>query len=137
MVQVRHARIVIVEDEALVAMLIEDSLSAAGHEILGVADTVAQAIALVDRTSPDLVLCDITLLNGESGLDVAATMAERGIPSLFVSGHPPSAEAGRGIAIGCMLKPFRPARLEEAVQAALELSHGQKPASLPDGMTIY
>lgn len=137
MSEVRHARIVVVEDEALIAMLIEDSLVAAGHVILGVADTVADALTLVDRTAPDLVLCDITLLNGDSGLDVAKSLAERMIPCLFVSGNPPSLEHGRGIAVGCMLKPFRPARLEEAVQAALELAHGQKPETVPTGMTLY
>lgn len=133
----RHARIVVVEDEALVAMLIEDSLTAAGHEIIGIADTVADAVALVEADRPDLVLCDIMLLDGDSGLDVATFLAARGIACLFVCGQPPSAEVARGIAIGCFLKPFRPAPLNEAVQAALELAGGHQPEKLPDGMTLY
>jgi len=133
----RFARIVIVEDEALVAMLIEDSLEAAGHQVLGTADTIAGAVTLVDQARPDLVLCDITLLNGDSGLDVAAVMAERDIPCLFVSGNSPPVEQVRGIAIGCMLKPFRPAKLEEAVQAALDITQGRQPDIVPTGMILY
>ncbi len=108
--------IVIVEDEAMIAMLIEDALEAAGHIVLGVADTVQDAIAIVDRTAPDLVLCDVKLLNGDSGLDVAAALHDRNIPCLFVSGNCPIPDIGKGMAIGCMLKPFRPSRLDDLLE---------------------
>ena len=131
------ANILIVEDEALIAMLVEDSVNTAGHTVVGVADTVADAIEMVEKSPPELVLCDIKLLNGDSGLDVAAFLSERHIPCLFVSGNCPNPDDGRGLALGCMLKPFRPARLEEAIDTALAVARGILPGELPTGLTLY
>jgi len=131
------ARILIVEDEALIAMLVEDAIVMAGHQVVGIATAAAAAIALADREAPDLVLCDVHLRHGESGLHVAAALADRRIPCLFVSGKCPDADAGRGIAIGCMVKPFRPTQLQEAISAALASASGHPPDMLPPGMTLY
>ena len=67
-------RIVIVEDEGLIAMYAETVLLEAGHDVVGIAHSVKDAIELCQREQPDLVLLDINLRGGESGLDVARAM---------------------------------------------------------------
>ncbi|KAA2237246.1 response regulator [Salinarimonas soli] len=129
-------RLVIVEDEALLAMSMEDSLLDAGHEVLGVADDLASALALAGRTRPDLALVDVQLLRGSSGLDVAARFAELGIPCLFVTGNCP-AERGRTAALGCLHKPADERSLLAAVVAARAVIRGEAPCALPSGMHLY
>lgn len=133
----RTFRLAIVEDEALIAMLIEAALVDAGFHVVGTADTVKDAITLIDGDRPDLVLCDIKLHDGDSGLDVAAELARRGIPCLFLSGNCPDPDIGRGLAVGCLLKPFRQAGLIDAIRVALAGNPGTTSTRLPAGMTLY
>nr|WP_255722462.1 response regulator [Pseudoroseomonas ludipueritiae] len=130
-------RILVVEDEAIVAMLIGDIIEGMGHAVAGVADTAPEAIWLAGSEHPDLALCDIKLLGGDSGLDVAAALRPLGIPCVFVSGNCPGPEAGQGIAIGCVLKPFRPGTVEEAIRLATRVKAGEAPGRVPVGMTLY
>lgn len=129
-------RILIVEDEALLAMEMEGFLEGAGHEVVGVADDFASALACIDDTTPDLALLDIQLLNGSSGLDVAAELKQRGIPSLFVTGNCPT-ERGRGLAMGCVHKPLDERILVRAVSATDTVLQGGTPSRLPSGMHLY
>ena len=129
-------RILIVEDEALVALEIEEALSAAGHEVAGHADDLAGAVALGRRTRPDLALVDINLANRCSGLDVAAELMRCGIPCLFVTGNCPTHQ-GEGLALGCLHKPFNDRILLGAVAAAGAVSRGEEPPRLPRGMHLY
>jgi DNA-binding NarL/FixJ family response regulator len=71
------ARILIVEDEGLIAFYAESVLTAAGHVVVGVAHTVAQAVSLTETTAPDLVLMDIHLRRGESGVEAARLLQGR------------------------------------------------------------
>ena len=64
-------RVLIVEDEALVAMAIESMLVMAGHDAVGQADDLETALAAVDADMPDLALVDMQLARGCNGLDVA------------------------------------------------------------------
>jgi DNA-binding response OmpR family regulator len=130
-------KIVIVEDEALVAMLIEDAILEAGHQVVGIADRTDDALRLIAEGRPDLVLCDVKLLDGDSGIDVAREATRQGVPVLFLSGNPPPAAVGRAVALGCLLKPFRPTSLIQAVETALAAAHGHPPARTPTGMQLY
>src|SRR5919107_3429438 len=98
-------RIMIVEDEALVALEIGGMLAMAGHEAVGQADDLPSAVAAAEAEKPDLALVDIQLAQGTSGLDVAAALRERGVPVLFATGNCPT-ERGRGLALGCLHKPI-------------------------------
>lgn len=130
-------RLVLVEDEALIAMLMEDALVMLGHEVIGVADDMAGTMALVERQRPDLALCDVKLLRGESGIDVADRLSGMGIPCLLVSGNCPRAGERCGAALGCLLKPFSVEMLDHAVSAAAAIAAGSAPAHLPKGMQLY
>jgi len=81
-------RLLIVEDEAIIAMGISDQLSAHGFEIVGIAASGEQAIELARSHSPDLVLMDLRLRGAMDGVEVAARIhSELGIPSVFLSAY--------------------------------------------------
>lgn len=132
----RRLRILIVEDEALVALEMEGILSDAGYEVVGIADDRESALRAAGRGEPDLALVDIRLANGSSGLDVAADLDHNGVCCLFVTGNCP-AERGREHSFGCLHKPFTERVLVEAVSAAGQLMRGGWPEHLPRGMHLY
>lgn len=128
--------LLIIEDEALVAMLVEDALTLHGHRVIGIADTVASALTLADQEQPDLVLCDVKLADGDSGLTAAQLLADRGIPCVFLSGNCPE-RGGHPLVIGCIAKPFRAGTLGAAVRAAYQAAKGERPRTSPPALRFY
>ncbi|WP_168157366.1 response regulator [Erythrobacter sp. QSSC1-22B] len=116
------ARILIVEDEFLVAMTIEETLLEAGHDIVGVVATGEEALQAGVSLRPDLVLMDIRLAGQMSGIDAALKLRAKGIPSLFATSH---SDPGTRISsekaspIGWLAKPFSEAEVVTAVEDAL------------------
>ena len=129
-------RILVIEDEALVALQIELSLEAADHELAGRADTLRGAIELAEVECPDLALVDVRLAEGCSGVEVAAELKKRGVPSLFVTGNCPG-EDRSDVALGCLHKPFTQTQIIAAVKAAESLLTGQRPQVRPGALHIY
>lgn len=83
-------RVMIVEDEMLLAMDLEDMLIDAGHVVVGQASDMLQAIALAERVdgAVDVAIMDVNLARGTNGVDTAAALRNRwNVPSLFVSGN--------------------------------------------------
>jgi two-component system, response regulator PdtaR len=68
-------RILIVEDEALIAMMLTDSLEGGGHEVMGPAGTAAEALALCEAALPDLALLDVDLRDGCNGVILARALS--------------------------------------------------------------
>jgi DNA-binding response OmpR family regulator len=132
-------RILVVEDEALVALEIESIITTAGHVVVGVAEDRVSAAELARRTDPrpNLALVDMRLANGASGLEVAADLIALGIAVLFVTGNCP-AERGQGLAVGCLHKPFTEGELLASVAAAeAVLRRRPLPRRLPSGLHLY
>jgi DNA-binding response OmpR family regulator len=129
-------RILIVEDEALVAMEIEGMLGLAGHEAIAQVDDLQSAVSAVESTRPDLALVDIHLGRGNSGLDVAEALKERGIPVLFATGNCPM-ERGRGLALGCLHKPFTDNMLVNAIRAAEAKLEGEPVQPTSSALHFY
>ena len=127
-------RIAIIEDEALVALEMEDHLTDAGHEVVGIADTLQDAIDLIKETRPDLALVDIQLAEGCSGLDVARELNAHGVPCVFATGNCPGED--RDDALGCLHKPFNHIQLLGAVTAANAVLAGEE-ATLPREMHLF
>jgi two-component system, response regulator PdtaR len=130
----KRLRIAIIEDEALVALEIEDHLTDAGHEVVGTADTLGDAVKLIQETQPDLALVDIQLAEGSSGLDVARELNARGVPCVFATGNCPGQNMKD--ALGCLHKPFNQIQLIGAVTAANALLAGEE-ADLPREMHLF
>jgi CheY-like chemotaxis protein len=79
-------RILIVEDEPLIAMMLEDFLDALEREVAGTADNVADALALVEQGGIDGVILDVNLRGGEKSWPVADALAAAGIPFVLSTG---------------------------------------------------
>lgn len=105
-------RVMIVEDEMLLAMDLEDMLLDAGHTVVGQASDMPQALALAEKVggSVDVAIMDVNLARGSNGVETAAALRQRwNIPSLFVSGNLDEntrAEAQRWHPIGFVGKPY-------------------------------
>jgi DNA-binding NtrC family response regulator len=128
-------RILIVEDEPLIAFDNENMLGDAGYEVVATIDNFDEAIALIDRDKVDLILSDVRLQGDRTGLDLAKAAANRGVPILFVTGHQP-ADAAAAHAIGCLAKPYSERSLKGALECVEQVLAGGK-AKPPKGMTLY
>lgn len=128
-------RLLLVEDEPLIAFDTEHLLSEKGFEVVATVDRVAAAVRLIgDGQAIDLVLADVNLADG-SGLDVARAAAARGIPVLFVTGScPVEAEA---LAVGCLAKPYPQRALLAAIDAVERSVGGKPPRRLPGGLRLF
>lgn len=95
--QARPLRVLIVEDEALVAMDLEFMLEEIGAEIVGIAMSAAEAEALVRAEQPDLVTMDINIKGDRDGVSAAKEIYERyGIRPIFISAYSDLATRNRG-----------------------------------------
>ena len=79
-------QILIVEDEPLIAMMLEDFLDVLDKRSAGTADSVASALARVEQGGIDAAILDVNLRGGERSPPIAAALAERGIPFVFATG---------------------------------------------------
>jgi DNA-binding NtrC family response regulator len=82
----RGRRVMIVEDELLVAMELESLLEEQGCAVIGPAPTVDRALALLDREPPDAAILDVNL-DGQTAIPVAAALNARGVPFLLATGY--------------------------------------------------
>ena len=128
-------KIVIVEDEPLVAFDNEHFLRESGYEVVATVDSLADAVRVLAEEEIHLILSDIKL-NGEGdGLDVARAAAAKGVPVLFVTGHCPAEAANLGI--GCLAKPYSDKMLQSALDTLDARLRGKKVKRVPAGLTLY
>jgi DNA-directed RNA polymerase specialized sigma24 family protein/CheY-like chemotaxis protein len=81
--------VLIIEDEPLIALQIEEIVTSLGHRVVGTATTHSQAVALFDTHRPDLVLADIQLADGSSGIDaVNEILGKFSVPVIFITAFP-------------------------------------------------
>jgi CheY-like chemotaxis protein len=116
-------RVLVVEDEPLVAMELAAVVEDAGHVVIGPASTCAQALQLVASHAPHIALLDGNL-NGERIDEVADILSAQGMPFAFVSGygkeHLPAAHGHRPMAA----KPFLPFEIENLLRVLVSESRG-------------
>ena len=119
---VRH-KILIVEDNLILALELEDTLREAGFDVIGVAATADQAISLAAEHRPALAIMDIRLPGKRDGIDAAIALRESyGIRSVFASAHsaPDMRERAKAVQpAGWMTKPYSMSRLVELVREVL------------------
>lgn len=111
-------RVLIVEDEPLVAMHLEDTLSNMGCQLAGSARTAAQAIRLLDSGPVDFAVLDINLGAAETSYPVADVLTARGIPFTFLTGYSEGAIAAPYRDRPRLQKPFGEASLLQALAKA-------------------
>ena len=131
----RIRRILIVEDEPLVAFDNEHMLADAGYEVVATVDSFAAAAETIAAEQIDLVLTDITLAGEGDGFDVARAAAAKGVPVLIVTGDCTADAAS--LALGCLAKPYSERVLLGALNALDAHIRGSKSKKLPEQLTLY
>lgn len=138
MSDLKPLKILVVEDEALLAMELESLIEEAGHTVVGWAASAAEARELVDTLDADLAFVDIHLIDGPTGLDVAAYIKEKKPTTVvFLTANPKRIPEDFAGACGVIAKPYTTAGL---LNALLFLQQGiRKPppqADRPAGFTL-
>jgi DNA-directed RNA polymerase specialized sigma24 family protein len=113
--------VLIIEDEAFIAMDIEALVESLGHRVIGVARTHAEAIALARRKTPGLILADIQLADGSSGLDAVNELLNSfEVPVIFITAYPERFLTGaRPEPAFLIAKPFQLAVVSAVASQAL------------------
>lgn len=119
----RLARIVVAEDEALIAFELQRLLVQFGYEVCALARSAPEAVQAAGAHEPDLVLMDIRLANNTDGVAAAQEIMDLfGIPAVYLTAHSDSATIARAQAtrpLGLITKPFSATRLESALRDAI------------------
>jgi len=116
-------RVLIIEDEPVIAFDLASLVASMGHSISGIADTRAQAVAMARAKKPGIVLADIQLRDGSSGIDaVSEILDSMDVPVIFVTAFPERLLTGeRSEPTYLIAKPFDPNVLQVTISQALLL----------------
>jgi CheY-like chemotaxis protein len=127
-------RILIVEDEPLTAFDNETTLKDGGYEVVETVDGFDEALKAIGREQVDLILSDVRLRSQQTGIDLARAAKEKGIPTLFATGHA-YPQAGE-VAVGYLMKPYSERQLKAALDCVDKLLSGKK-VKCPTGLTLF
>ena len=106
-------RVLIVEDESIIAFALEDMLAELGFTVVAIAGDVDQSLKLIDETSPDLVVLDVNL-HGAKSYPVADVLEERGMNYVFATGYGDELHPERHRDAPTISKPYSPDQLKAA-----------------------
>lgn len=122
--QEMRSDVLIIEDEALISMELEQIVTELGHNVCGTATTHQGALEAVDRAKPGLVLADIQLADGSSGIDAVKDILEQfSVPVIFITAFPERLLTGeRPEPTFLITKPFQPNAIRAAISQALFFS---------------
>lgn len=113
--------VLIIEDEPLISMELEQIVRDLGHDIAGTAATHSDALESVASSEPGLVLADIQLADGSSGIDaVQDIVAQTAVPVIFITAYPERLLTGEKVEPAFLItKPFQPNAVRAAISQAL------------------
>ena len=118
------AKVLIVEDEAILALHIKMMLVHLSHEVVGIADNGPEAIEIAREQDPDIVLIDIVLKGNINGIEAADVInKDRGCNIIYMTGHTDTATvnaARKTNPVGFVFKPIMPYQLEKVIAEALK-----------------
>ena len=114
-------RVLVMEDDILIGMLLADALGAMGYEVCAIEATETGAVAAAARCNPDLMIVDARLRDGSGVSAVEEVLRTGWVPHVFVSGETSTIQALRPGAI-VIQKPFREMDLSRAIQRALDVA---------------
>jgi DNA-binding response OmpR family regulator len=127
-------KVMIVEDEMLLAMQLESEVEMAGHQVTGLAMSSEQARKEMEANRPDFAFVDIHLMDGPTGIDVGRELASAGVPYVFVSGNIKKIPDDFAGALGAIEKPYTMNGMKNALTYISSIIAGddslEPPASL-------
>ncbi|MBB5757547.1 CheY-like chemotaxis protein [Methylorubrum rhodinum] len=130
-------RILVVEDEVLIALELECLLEDLGHVSVGVASASAEAIALGRSTAPDVALVDIHLTDGPTGIEVArALSADPRTTVVFMTANAKRIPPDFAGAVGVIAKPYSERTVASALDYVARCRSGQGGGAMPSGETL-
>jgi CheY-like chemotaxis protein len=130
----KSLRILIVEDEILIALELESLLQDAGHEVLGIAASADEAVSMGRDLGPDLAFVDIHLADGPTGIEVARQLARHGVMVLFMTANAKRIPDDFAQAHGVIAKPYTERGVRQALDYVIGISEGS--ADLPAAETL-
>lgn len=132
------ARILIIEDEALVAMELRFVLEDLGYEVAGTAADARSARSLVQETEVDLALVDIHLSDGPTGVELGRELAQKaGVTVLYMTANPGMVRDGVAGTIGVLSKPTDERAVQSAVDYALRRRQGRPVEYAPPELQLF
>jgi two-component system, response regulator PdtaR len=128
-------RLLVVEDEPLVAFDNEYFLVQDGYAVVATVDNVTEALALLDPDKIDAVLLDVNLAGERSGVEVARAARAVGVPVLFLTGSLP--EGAADLAMAALAKPYGHRDLSAALKAMDAMVAGRAPGKVPEAVRLF
>jgi CheY-like chemotaxis protein len=120
--ELSNRKVLVVEDEMMIAMLIEDMLDEFGCRLVGPATNVARALELISKESIDLAVLDLNL-DGKDTYAIAAALQRKNVPLIFATGHGSTGLRQEYANRPVLQKPFQARDLETALTEALNGSN--------------
>ena len=118
---VKTLRVLVIEDDALITLMLTEVLGDMGHGVCATAATPTEAIEAARQHDPDLIISDATLRNGSGIAAVEEIQKSKRLPHLFMTGDPMGVRLALPDAV-VIRKPFSAAALFKAIEKALEAS---------------
>lgn len=128
--------VLIVEDEALLALELEDVLKAGGHEVVGPAMSKREATRLAEERRVDLALVDVHLLDGPTGVEVARQLTALGVPVVFMTANLRRIPEDFAGALGVVEKPYTLHGLDNALAYVARRLSGDPPPDVPPSLLL-
>jgi CheY-like chemotaxis protein len=131
-------KVLIAEDDLMIADLAEEILVDKGYEVCGIARTVAEALALAQRHKPDLAILDLRLADGDLGTDIAAQLLPLGrLGVLYATGNVSQVVLTTADGDACLSKPYRSVDLLRSLEIVEEIvAFGTASPPFPKGLLI-
>jgi CheY-like chemotaxis protein len=131
-------KVLIVEDDLMIADMAEEMLVSFGYEVCGIARTVTAAVALSRRHKPDLAIIDLRLADGGFGTEIAAQLGGLGsLGVLYASGNIPHGTLTAADGHACLAKPYRAADLLRGLEIVADMvATGTASPPFPRGFRV-
>jgi DNA-binding response OmpR family regulator len=135
----RPPGVLVVEDDTLIAMMVEEALEQSGFRLCGSAMSAGEALRLAEADPPDFAVVDIALGPSKAGLEVGMALARRGVAVLYASaygvGFRQEMEDMGGRA--CLQKPFAAEDVPRALGVLDRLRRGEAPRRVPTNFHLF
>jgi DNA-binding response OmpR family regulator len=134
----RVLKVLIAEDDLMIADLAEEILVEAGYQVCGIARTVPEAVALARQHKPDLAVLDLRLANGGLGTEIAAELLPLGrLGVLYATGNASQVVLTTANGDACLSKPYSPTDLLRGLKIVAEIvANGKALSSFPKGFQV-